>query len=114
MDKIIGIGNALVDVLVCLDSDEALERLNLPKGGMTLIDNERQQRISEELKTLHPARATGGSAGNAMLALANLGAEVGFVGRVGEDDMGCFFRDNCREAGIEARLIVGEGNSGVA
>lgn len=114
MDKIIGIGNALVDVLVRLDSDEALERLNLPKGGMTLIDDARQQRISEELERLRPARATGGSAGNAMLALANLGAEVGFIGRVGEDDMGRFFRDNCRETGIEARLIVGEGRSGVA
>ena len=40
MDKIIGMGNALVDVLVLIDSDEVLNDLNLPKGSMQLIDED--------------------------------------------------------------------------
>lgn len=114
MERIIGIGNALVDVLVRLDDESVLATLGLPKGGMQLINDEQQQRLTEQIQALNPVLATGGSAGNAILALANLGAEPGFVGRVGEDEMGRFFSDNCRETGIEARLIVGQGQSGVA
>lgn len=114
MDKIIGIGNALVDVLIRLDDDETLSRLGLPKGSMVLIDDERQQALSPHVETLNPARATGGSAGNAMLALANLGRRPGFVGCVAGDETGRFFEDNCRLTGIDARLIHREGHSGVA
>ena len=49
-----------------------------------------------------------------MLALANLGMNPGFIGRVAQDEIGRFFLDNCHQTGIEARLIVGDGNSGVA
>lgn len=114
MDKVIGIGNALVDVLVRLEDDATLSRLGLPKGGMQLIDDARHQSLSQQILPLCPARATGGSAGNAVLALANLGAEPGFIGRVGDDETGRFFLDNCRLTGIDARLIVGPGRSGVA
>ena len=114
MDKIIGIGNALVDVLVRLEDERTLADLSLPKGGMVLIDDEQQRVLSERIKTLNPAKATGGSAGNAMLALANLGAEPGFIGRVADDDMGRFFRQNCKDCGIEARLLTADGHSGVA
>lgn len=114
MDRIIGIGNALVDVLVRLDSDSQLSDLGLPKGGMQLIDDETQMQLSLRMKELAPTRATGGSAGNAMLALANLGAHPGFIGCVSDDEIGCFFRDNCQATGIDARLITRQGLSGVA
>ena len=114
MDRIIGIGNALVDVLVRLDSDSQLSDLGLPKGGMQLIDDETQKQLSTRMKELAPTRATGGSAGNAMLALANLGAHSGFIGCVSDDETGCFFRDNCQATGIDARLITRQGLSGVA
>lgn len=112
--KIIGIGNALVDVLALLKDDSLLEELNLQRGGMELIDDARQAQITGILSTLNPEMATGGSASNAVLALANLGAKPGFIGRVGNDDMGRFFADNCKKKGIEARLKVGDGTSGVA
>jgi len=114
MEKIIGIGNALVDVLVRLEDDQALQELGLPKGGMRLIDDNQQRELARHIQTYNPVRSTGGSAGNAILALANLGAAPGFIGRVGDDEMGRFFCDNCREVGIDARLIMGQGNSGVA
>ena len=114
MDRIIGIGNALVDVLVRLEDERTLADLSLPKGGMVLIDDEQQSALSERIQALKPAMATGGSAGNAMLALANMGAKPGFIGRVADDDMGRFFRQNCADCGIEARLLTAEGHSGVA
>ena len=114
MKKIIGIGNALVDVLVRLEDDCQLSALGLPKGGMQLINDSQQCSISEKIAKLQPTRATGGSAGNAMLALANLGARPGFIGRIGDDETGDFFLDNCRSVGIDARLVRGEGFSGVA
>lgn len=114
MQKIIGIGNALVDVLVRLESDAQLAQLGLEKGGMQLIDDGHQRILSAQMQQWNPAKATGGSAGNAMLALANLGAHPAFVGRVGDDEMGRFFSDNCDTSGIEARLMKQGGATGVA
>lgn len=114
MEKIIGIGNALVDVLVQLQDDATLVELGLRKGGMLLIDEERQRQLAQQMAKLSPSRSTGGSAGNAILALARLGAEPGFIGRVGDDEMGRFFCDNCLATGIDARIITGPGCSGVA
>ena len=113
MMKIIGIGNALVDVLVRLD-DTSLARLGLPKGGMQLINDEQQQALARQMEQMQPSRSTGGSAGNAVLALANLGAQPGFIGRIGDDETGQFFLENCQQTGIDARLIKGSGLSGVA
>lgn len=112
--KIIGIGNALVDVLVRLKDETTLKELQLQRGGMELIDDNRQQQISAMLSELNPEMATGGSAGNAILALANLGAKPGFIGRIGSDQMGEFFRQNCEKKGIDARLEQGDGATGVA
>ena len=112
--KIIGIGNALVDVLAFLNDDSLLQKLQLPRGGMQLIDDERQVQISAVLDALNPQMSTGGSAGNTILALAMLDAEVGFVGRLGDDEMGRYFASKCKERGIEARLTVGPGMTGVA
>ena len=47
MEKIIGLGNALVDVLATFESDEVLKQMGLPRGSMTLIDEERFHLITE-------------------------------------------------------------------
>ena len=114
MEKTIGIGNALVDVLVRLDGDELLERMQLPKGGMTLISEGRQRALRATMELLPAEQATGGSAGNAMLALAGLGGKAGFVGKVGRDALGRFYADHCRAAGIDACLFECDLPTGVA
>jgi len=114
MEKIIGIGNALVDILVRLEDDAILEQIQLPKGGMTLIDDARQQKLRAYMDGLPIEQATGGSAGNAMLALAHLGGKAGFVGKVGRDSLGKFYADNCKTVGIEARLLQSDLPTGVA
>ncbi len=114
MEKIIGIGNALVDILVRLEDDVLLERVGLPKGGMTLIDEARQKELRTCMAELSMEQATGGSAGNSMLALARLGGNAGFVGKVGRDALGKFYADNCKKVGIEARLLECNLATGVA
>lgn len=100
--------------MVRLRDDSLLQEVNLPKGGMQLIDEEKQHQLSSRMAGLNPQQATGGSAGNTVLALANLGAKPGFVGKIGHDAMGQFFADNCRMTGIDARLIRCDRHTGVA
>ncbi len=112
--KIIGIGNALVDVLVQLKDDSVLESLHLERGGMSLIDDGTHTLITNLLEQLHPAMSTGGSAGNTILALANMGAQPSFIGKVGQDNMGAYFAENCKKTGINAILLKGKEATGVA
>lgn len=112
--KIIGIGNALVDILTLLENDLVLEGLNLERGGMSLIDDVKHSIITGMLNELHPAMATGGSAGNTVLALAQMHTCPGFVGKIGMDNMGRFFSENCSQVGINATLLEGEEATGVA
>ena len=92
MDKIIGMGNALVDVLVTLQGDALLDEMNLPKGSMQLIDEAKFLKIRNKFADVKTHKATGGSAGNTVLALANLGAQPGFIGKIGKDDFGQYFK----------------------
>ena len=114
MKKIIGIGNALVDVLVQIEDDSLLKELQLPKGGMQLIDEQRQHLLNQRIQALQPHKATGGSAGNTILALANLGMQPGYIGKIGRDKMGAFYADNCRQTGIAAQLALCDTPTGVA
>ena len=109
MEKIIGIGNALVDMLVRLPDDSLLMETGLPKGGMTLVDAAGQRRLRACMEGLPLEQATGGSAGNAILTMARLGDRVGFVGKVGGDALGRFYAENCRRCGIEAHLLKCDG-----
>lgn len=114
MKKIIGIGNALVDVLVQIDDDSMLSTLQLPKGGMIPIDEERMRELRLHMQALNPHRATGGSASNTMLALANLGAQPGYIGKIGRDETGSFFAETFRQLGIQTQLGLCNTPSGVA
>lgn len=105
MDKIIGLGNALVDALAIIEDDNILTEMQLPKGSMTLIDEDKFLKISEYFSRMKTHLANGGSAGNAIRAMACLGAGTGFIGKVNNDFYGNFFRDSLLERGIEANLL---------
>ena len=114
MDKIIGMGNALVDVLVRIDDDSLLEKLHLPKGSMQLIQEDTLSEIRKYTSGMKIHRSTGGSAGNTVCALAALGANPGFIGKVGQDDTGAFFGDTLRQRGVNALLATCDLPSGIA
>jgi sugar/nucleoside kinase (ribokinase family) len=92
MAKVLGMGNALVDIITRIENDSILEDFGLPKGSMTLVDLDTSNYIHAETAGLPKSKASGGSAANTIHGLAHLGVETGFVGTVGNDDMGRFFR----------------------
>ena len=83
--KILGIGNAIVDVL-CKVSDEFLKKNSLTKSTMKLIDEVEFKKLLKSLKI--EETISGGSVANSIVGLSQLGNEVGFIGKVSEDDLG--------------------------
>lgn len=115
MEKIIGLGNALVDVLARLDNDEILEKMALPKGSMTLINDDKFLIIRDYLLQQNTKLSNGGSAGNAIRALAHLESSTGFIGKIGKDAYGDFFRKELKKLGIEDKMLLSADRpSGVA
>ncbi|MBQ2097727.1 MAG: adenosine kinase [Bacteroidales bacterium] len=114
MKKILGIGNALVDILVHIDNDEILDRLHLSKGGMDMIDAQRKREILEVIAEMPQTLATGGSTSNTIHGLARLGATAGYIGKVGNDEMGKLFKQECERFGVIPHLIESDEDTGVA
>ena len=94
---LLGIGNAIVDVLAPSD-DAFLAARGLAKGGMQLISTEE----AEALYAAMPAgvESSGGSAGNTCAVAAALGAKVGFLGKVAKDQLGEVFAHDIRAIGV--------------
>ena len=114
MKKILGIGNALVDILVHIDNDDILDRLGLQKGGMEMIDAQRKREILEVISRMPQTMATGGSTSNTIHGLARLGATAGYIGKVGNDELGRLFRQECERFGVIPHLIESNEDTGVA
>lgn len=112
MERVIGIGNALTDMLVNLNSDKVLDTFNLPKGSMSLVDTNLQTEISKSVAGLPYSLSLGGSAGNTIRAMARLGCRVGFIGKVGTDKTGDFFVQALENLGIEPFIFRGRERSG--
>jgi sugar/nucleoside kinase (ribokinase family) len=100
MKKILGIGNALVDVIIFLKNDDVLHNFSLPRGSMQLVDADTAVRIEKATSACKTHMSSGGSAANTIHGLAGLGLPTGFIGTVGKDELGNFFRDDMRKQGI--------------
>ena len=112
MKKVIGIGNALTDVLVNLRNEDVLHNHNIARGSMSLVDSELQSQISKEVAGLPHSLSLGGSADNTIRAMARLGSEVGFIGKVGHDNTGDRFEQALHNLGIEGKIFRGDNPSG--
>ena len=112
MKRVIGIGNALTDVLVNLRNEDVLHNHNIARGSMSLVDTALQSEISKEVAGLPHSLSLGGSADNTIRAMARLGSEVGFIGKVGHDNTGDRFEQALRNLGIEGKIFRGESPSG--
>lgn len=112
--KVIGMGNALVDVIIPLESDNLLEELSLPKGSMQLIDKERLKTVQKATSSIKADLASGGSAANTIHGLAALGIETGFVGCIGKDEFGDFFTKDLQDKGIKPIIRYSEEPTGRA
>lgn len=114
MKKILGIGNALVDILVNINDDKILSAYDLDKGGMVMIDADRKREIHEAIRNMEQACATGGSTSNTIHGLARLGAPAGYIGKVGHDKMGDFFKSEMLRFGVTPHLVDADIDTGIA
>ena len=94
---ILGIGNAIVDVLARAE-DAFIAAQGMAKGGMTLIDAAAAERIYAAMGP--GVESSGGSAGNTCAVAAALGARVGYLGKVADDALGQVFAHDIRAAGV--------------
>lgn len=94
---VLGIGNAIVDVIARADDDFLLSH-DMRKGGMALIDEVRAEAIYQ---AMGPAvEVSGGSAANTIVGVASFGARAAFVGKVKNDGLGHAFSHDIRAAGV--------------
>ncbi len=114
MKKVLGLGNALVDVLIRLDNDQILSELSLPKASMQLVDRERAEKILHYTKALKKIMSSGGSAANTIHGLAMLGIDTGYIGAVGKDEYGAYFQSDLEDHKIKTFLNYRETGTGYA
>ena len=114
MKRILGMGNALTDVLVQLDNETHLENLGLPKGSMQLVDSDKNAAVQEYIGSMSKQMIAGGSASNTMRGIACLGGDATFVGMVGKDEVGKVFEQELKDTGVSTKLFFSNIPSGTA
>jgi len=97
------IGNALVDSEYEV-SDAQLQALGVEKRHMTLIDAERRAHLLAGVHGLHSRRTGGGSAGNTIVAVAQLGGKAFYSCRVADDELGAFYHQDLQANGVATNL----------
>ena len=96
--KVIGIGNAIVDVL-CKVSDNFLKDHSLIKSTMKLIDEKEFEKLLSNLKI--EETVSGGSVANSIVGMSQLGNNVGFIGKINDDDFGQKYEEGLRKDGVK-------------
>jgi len=114
MKRILGIGNALVDIMTKLDNDSYLAHFGLPKGSMVLVDADKSKNVSDGTLHLKKTIRSGGSAANTIHGLARMGMETGFIGKIGRDEIGKVFHDDLEASNIRTHLTHSSTESGRA
>ena len=96
--KIIGIGNAIVDV-ICKIEDSFLTDNGLTKSTMKLVDEAEFKKLISNLKI--EETVSGGSVANSIVGLAQLGNKVGFIGKVNDDDLGEKYEEGLKKESVK-------------
>ena len=102
---IICIGNALVDSLTQIDESK-INELNLNKARMTLVDKERSNFLLQNME--NPIYEAGGSAANTAYWISQLGGEVGFIGKISNDELGNQFQSSLKDSGLKDFTVFEE------
>ena len=96
--KILGIGNAIVDV-ICKVEDSFLEQHSLTKSTMKLVDEKEFKKLLTNLKI--EETVSGGSVANSIVGLSQLGNNVGFIGKISDDELGKKYEDGLKKENVE-------------
>ena len=112
MKSILGIGNALTDILAILPDDTLLDKYHLPKGSMQHVDMETGDKIWAALKPLGVKYVAGGSAANTIACTAIFGMPSSFIGKIGEDELGLLYKSEQEQYGVKTTLLKSSHSSG--
>ena len=96
--KILGIGNAIVDV-ICKVNDDFLLENKLTKSTMKLVDENEFKKLLSNLKI--EETISGGSVANSVVGLSQLGNDVGFIGKVNDDELGNKYEDGLKKENVK-------------
>ena len=97
--KILGIGNAIVDV-ICKVEDDFIQKNSLTKSTMKLIFDEKEfKQLLSNLKI--EKTVSGGSVANSIVGLSQLKNKVGFIGKVSDDDLGGKYEEGLKQENVE-------------
>ena len=96
--KVIGIGNAIVDV-ICKVDESFIEKNLLTKSTMKLVNESEFKKLLQNLKI--EETIAGGSVANSIVGLAQLGNKVGFIGKVSDDDLGSKYEDGLKQENVK-------------
>ena len=96
--KILGIGNAIVDV-ICKVEDKFITQNNLTKSTMKLVDEAEFKKLLSTLKI--EDTVSGGSVANSIVGLSQLGNQVGFIGKVNDDDLGKKYEEGLKKENVQ-------------
>ena len=110
--SVLGVGNALIDIIFRLNDDSLLETFGLPRGSMTLVDAALSNKIYDAAGNTGSEISTGGSAANTIRALAGLGGNCGYLGKIGDDRLGQIFKSEFEKHGVKTHLAVSEKETG--
>jgi sugar/nucleoside kinase (ribokinase family) len=106
--RILGLGNALVDIMTELDNESYLENFGLPRGSMTLVDAVKSELVDNGTIHLKKTIRSGGSAANTIHGIANLGLETGYIGKIGRDEIGQVFLQDIEKSKIKPHLLYSD------
>ncbi len=95
--KVLGIGNAIVDV-ICKVEDKFITQNNLTKSTMKLVDETEFKKLLSTLKI--EETVSGGSVANSIVGLSQLGNDVGFIGKICDDDLGNRYEDGLKKENV--------------
>lgn len=112
MKSILGIGNALTDILAILPDDSLLKEFHLPKGSMQHIDMETGDKIWAKIKNLDVHYVAGGSAANTITCTAIFGMPSFYIGKIGDDEIGHLFQSDQEQYGVKSTLFKGKSSTG--
>ena len=96
--KILGIGNAIVDV-ICKVEDKFIPQNNLTKSTMKLVDEAEFKKLLSTLKI--KGTVSGGSVANSIVGLSQLGNDVGFIGKVSDDELGNKYEEGLKKENVQ-------------
>ena len=96
--KVLGIGNAIVDVICKVDED-FISQNNLTKSTMKLVDEAKFKKLLHTLKI--EETVSGGSVANSIVGLSQLGNEVGFIGKISDDELGNKYEEGLKKEKVE-------------